>query len=333
MSRPNITVEKDGSLPQLLIHYRRVKRSNACICPVHPLPYYVDDLRRSLCYTALEKQFDDLYHRIRLLSLNSNPNKLMKRIGTFLAVAAFFLTGCASTKPIKPVDTSTVSYKSEEVSRQEISNSSIAILPVLAGQGYEGFRRTTGTALTKAFQQEFPQADILSFRKTLNKLNDAGLSQDYSEMMSGYERTGVLDQETLSKLGEAVGSPYLLYSKVGVSQSTESQLVGGEYMSESNVSEISVYAQLWDTEAGDVVWEGNGGGAGLEESAGTNQLIRIASDGIAMRVAKSANNVPSPATAEDLHQQAQQQKSTNFAMVYWGAYLGAAMIIPIIFLI
>lgn len=237
-----------------------------------------------------------------------------------------FSTGCTSTQEIKPVDTSTVTYKGDVTDRKDLSESTIAILPVLAGEGYEGFRRKTGTELTRQFRKQLPNASVLSSQETRNRISDGEVSSEYSDMMTDYGKTGVLDQDALSRIGSAVEARFLLYSKVGAEGSSESALVAGEYYQETEVNAFDIYAQLWDVEQGDVVWEGTGGAAGLSRATSNNQLLTMAAEGLTERVGLSSEAVPPPATAQDLHDKAQQRASSNYTAAY---LLSSLLVIPL----
>jgi len=77
-----------------------------------------------------------------------------------LAITFLFLIfeGCAPTAQM--VDTSYITYKAKELNYSDFSKSRIAILPVLAGEGYEGFRRLTGEKVSKSVALHIPQATV-----------------------------------------------------------------------------------------------------------------------------------------------------------------------------
>lgn len=247
----------------------------------------------------------------------------------FLALSSVLLLGCASTKDIDPVDTSTVTYKSDSADRQDADTSRIAILPVLAGQGYEGFRRRAGSDLSTQFEEQFSNAEVVSSRETRSLINDRNVSSQYSDMMESYGRTGVLQREALKTIGSAVGADFLLYSKVGAEGSERSNLVAGEYVQNTEVNQFTIYGQLWGIDEGDAVWEGTGGAAGLAEATSENTLLSMASEGVAERVLYSASEVPPPESAKSLHQKAQEKASSNYVAAY---LLSSLLVIPLLLL-
>jgi hypothetical protein len=223
----------------------------------------------------------------------------MLKKSLYLLLLLMLFTGCAT---IIPIDTSVVTYKSDEVQYQDFKKSEIAVLPVLAGDGYEGFRRVTADKITSALGKNLPNMKVLSQRETLNKLNEFNLSESYAKMMDDYSKTAILNRKTLNSIGNKLGCKYLLYSKVDTERSVEAFIVEGNVRS-SKVIGVEIYAQLWDTNIGDLVWEGHGGSAAPENGYDVPNLIELSAEGLAKRISKSSFEVPAPEKASKIHSQ------------------------------
>lgn len=240
----------------------------------------------------------------------------------YLSFILMLFTGCAT---ITPIDTSVVTYKSNEVQFEKFSNSQIAVLPVLAGEGYEGFRRVTADEISTALMIQLPNIQVLSPKETLNKLNDFNLSESYANMMDDYSKTAILNKETLNSIGDKLGCKYLLYSKVDTERSIETFIVEGNLRT-SKVIGVEIYAQLWDTSIGDIVWEGHGGSAAPQTGNDVPILINLAAEGLAKRIAKSSIEVTPPQNASLIH----SQQMTNAYMPY--LVLSGASLILLLFM-
>lgn len=234
----------------------------------------------------------------------------------YLLCFSIFLHGCSS---IELVDTSAVTYKAKELDFSTFKNSTITVLPVLAGEGYEGFRRLTGESITDAFRHVFPGAVIYSHRDALDKINAAGMSSSYSSAIKNYSKTAILDKKTLNDLGSSLKTDFLVYSKVGTRGTTRvtTYLETMPMPIVLTIDEIEIFTQIWDTRKGDVVWEGTGGAAGLKGATGVdlNFLITQASIGLAKRVGKSADEVPPPQNAEIIHSSLQSSQILLYSCI------------------
>lgn len=247
----------------------------------------------------------------------------MKKL--FLVSGLFFLlvTGCAT---IQPVDTSQVTYKSDSFIYSDFTHSSLAVLPVLTNvPKYEGIRRQTGQSLARAIKRQYPSIKIKSPRETLNMINKNEMSDIYSDMMTDYSKTGILNQNTMSQMGKALKSRFMLYTRLGAEETVDTEYSSSMGVTQSRASELNIYSQLWDTEKGDVVWEGTGGAAMIQSSTGNvnADLINLASNNLAQRLGKSASEVNSPENVQKLHNQQQM----NYQMAYAGVSILAALIV------
>ncbi|MDZ7773018.1 MAG: hypothetical protein U5K31_09830 [Balneolaceae bacterium] len=172
----------------------------------------------------------------------------------FTAVAiALFLTGCMATIQ----NATEVSYTSPDYSSEQLKEDGLAILPITAGSGLEGYRRPFGNWINhyvdSVGNREFKYSD---WQTTMSELNDAGLSDDYNEAISSYRQTSVLDQSFLSELQSEVGPRFYLYIQLGnfeQTSNTEYNIFSG--LETTRTNEVNAYAQIWDAQTGDVVWE------------------------------------------------------------------------------
>ena len=209
------------------------------------------------------------------------------------------------------MDTSCVTYKSVDLAYSDLELSKIAILPVLEGEGFEGFRRNTGDEITQQVRSKFSGAEVLSPQQTLNLINDARLTDGYADLIEDYNRSAIINKQTLTQLGEALKARYLIYSKVGHSEDYIGSMSYYSFAS-YKILEGNIYCQVWDTQNGDIVWEGVGGAAALEGSPSSdlNSLIGMAAEGLSERIGKSNAETEQCKTTKDLRNQISKEYAT-----------------------
>lgn len=167
----------------------------------------------------------------------------MPRIIASVVVAVLVTTACVAT--IQPA----VNVTYQDAERPVITR--LAILPVTAGEGLEGFRRMTADSLSAAVRAQRSDVHLVPAEEALRLLNDAGLADRYSDMIISYNQTGILSKETLQTMGTALNAGHMLHVKVAYAS-----LQPDEYTTLQN---LDMFAHLWDSAKGDVVWESTGG--------------------------------------------------------------------------
>ncbi|MDR3609973.1 MAG: hypothetical protein P4L27_05390 [Ignavibacteriaceae bacterium] len=204
----------------------------------------------------------------------------MKQLIIICIVIFLYLTGCAPSRTF--VDTSCSGYKNIDFNRSKISEYSIGILPVLGGDEKEQFRRPMGDAITKYFREEFGDKNVKSTQQVITILNENELSEQYTKSLTGYYTSGIVPKEVVIKLGKALQVKYLLYTRLLADAETST-------LSKIKISELYVQCQVWDTNLGDVVWEGKGGIAKLENDA--SNLVEKTAFGLSKVVGKDHSEI------------------------------------------
>ena len=170
-------------------------------------------------------------------------SRLLLGVGSVVIVASACVAGMRST-----IETS---YSNPDMTLQ-----GIAILPVTAGEGLEGFRRHMASLLENQIAAQHPDVKVITSAECLRRINDLGLANEYSDMLETYGRTGILDRETLGELADAVGAQHMLQAQFSYEAAdfVEVGAIGGGLNREER-QELYVFGQLWDGTEGDVVWE------------------------------------------------------------------------------
>lgn len=166
----------------------------------------------------------------------------------FLAVA---ITGCA----VSSQATSNESYRASSFSEDALNQEGLAILPVVAGQGVEGYRRPFGQAVNETADSLL--MNVTPWQGSMDDFNDAGIVSEYNDAIQAYQRTSILDRELVEKMREATGTRYFMYMRLAPPESERDvsySAFSGVTTSETN--SVSAFGQIWDASVGDVVWEG-----------------------------------------------------------------------------
>lgn len=255
----------------------------------------------------------------------------MKRYKTLVYALCISAIGITMSQcvPYSVVDTSCATYKNPTVQSIDLSTSKTAILPVLAGGEWEGFRRPAGDQLYNALSNKYGRDKVLSPLQTLEIINTADLANKYSSLIETYQRAGILNKESLSEMGAALGSKYLIYTKIDNSEQFKSLKVGNNrYVNQIN--EVSIYTQCWDALKGDIVWEGIGGAAASSQAPASdvNSLINAAVNGLTKRLGVDPTQQPACQTTNAVV----KQFTDNMMAYYWGI-IGGSLIVSLLSLL
>lgn len=171
-----------------------------------------------------------------------------------LLIVAVLVVGCTVTAET----TSQTSYEAESFSPNELRENGLAVMPIQSAQGVEGYRRPFGNEINETARTTLSDAEVITWEKSQQKINDAGLVEDYHEAIQSYNETSILDQVAVQDMGKAIGKRYLLVINLAPPQrETEvgyDPITGGAMTTETN--SVSAFGKIWDAAEGDIAWEG-----------------------------------------------------------------------------
>lgn len=143
------------------------------------------------------------------------------------------------------------SFSAPEFTTYEMETGKVALLPIVASPEYS---RSLNVTLIDSFQTFHPGITAIGGDESRRLLQDAGVIEEYSQMIDTYFRTAIINRSVVSKMGEAVRARYLLYTRL---------LKYDEYKhpeKERTIYELSIKAEIWDSRTGEVVWDATGHG-------------------------------------------------------------------------
>jgi hypothetical protein len=111
----------------------------------------------------------------------------------------------------------------------------------------------------------------------VNAVNAQGLAAEYSDLLAGFGRSGILERERLRRLGATLDCRYALLP--GIAAFDHSLLdrfeMAGLKIVRTRVLVLRLWLQLWDTSTGQLVWESAGEAAVASELANTGRIIPV----------------------------------------------------------
>jgi len=244
----------------------------------------------------------------------------MNKLSLLLISTIIILSSCAPVRTI--VDTSCPGYKNIDFNRSKISEKGIGIMPVLGGSKKEQYRRPMGDAITKYFRVEFGEDKVKSTNQVITILNNEDLVEKYTRAINDYNISGIIPKKLVIELGEALGVDYLLYTRL-LADNEVSIVTVGSTSRIISVDEIYVQCQVWDTKIGDIVWEGKGGIAKLDQN--NSDVIEKTAEGLSKVVGNDKND--GPCETKDVLRLATQSANSNTYTILVGIPLLISLMI------
>lgn len=174
-------------------------------------------------------------------------------------------SGCAASVKGK----STVTYQQDGFTPQAIKQAGIAIMPVVAGRGVEGYRRPFADSLQSTLKTHAPKGtQVMGWQDTAQALNDANLIEAYNKLVESYVTTAILDKKVLQQIKDATGKRFFLVVVLGDFAENSTTTHSGGSTNVTTEVKINATAYVWDADKGDVVWEAMGGAGATAHSGG-----------------------------------------------------------------
>lgn len=173
-------------------------------------------------------------------------------------VALSALTVLVACAPATTVQT----YVDPDLNRATIAQGGITVLPVLLGAAVKDanipeLRRELAKRTGDSVQNYFPTAKIVRFEQTVSTLEAEGLMDGFTSTATGFDTTGVLRSDTLTKLLDKTQTRFAILPYL---QGTSAMSSGsGMYTTITYNAAFSMV--IWDKNKGKVVYEGSGKGS------------------------------------------------------------------------
>lgn len=180
---------------------------------------------------------------------------LRQSLVSALLAMTVVLGGCGVTSQLH----STLNFGGVPIQAQAAERFSIGVLTPSMPTGQEADKQALGNALSTVLQTSVPDSTIVAMPEMLSAINRSGLARIYAGMLAEYEDTGILERDGLRQIGEAGNVRYLAKINLGdFDQRNDKRLsIAGIRMFDTWRATIRVHLELWDSETGDLAWQGN----------------------------------------------------------------------------
>jgi len=138
----------------------------------------------------------------------------------------------------------------------------------------DSYRVILSEILLNKIKYMWPIQKIVSHTDALMRLNDNGLSQEYSRFNSDFSSAG-FNSSLLKSFGDALNCRYIFISQAVVtkSESDASLTIVWSFGRKSVLHTVKYYGQIWDVQSKRQVWEGLGVAYSLLGSFESQPLI------------------------------------------------------------
>jgi hypothetical protein len=178
---------------------------------------------------------------------------MRRSISLLLALA--LVTGCANTGQLS-ANTQATDFSLDPVALQ---TDGIGFLTPISATGQEANRLSLASAFAHSLAATNKEIRVVNLAEVLSAVNQSDLSSAYKSMVDDYEATGIMEKETLRRVGEVSGARYLgLLELADFDQSANKRFgIGGLRVMDTKIASIRVSWQIWDSVAGAIAWEGS----------------------------------------------------------------------------
>ncbi len=169
-------------------------------------------------------------------------------------VAVLSVAGCANTAQLS-TDTEATNFSLDPVA---FHTEGVGFLTPVSATGQEANRLALALAFASSLADAREDLSIVSLAEVLSAVNRAGLAADYKAMIDAYAATGIMEKQTLRRIGEASNARYLgLLGLADFDQGVNKRFsVGGLRLLDTKLASIRVSWQIWDSVTGVIAWEG-----------------------------------------------------------------------------
>ena len=148
-------------------------------------------------------------------------------------------------------------YREPGFGVMQLENEGMTNLAVRLGLGRETFGQAIGQALVESLQGRLERG-LMHPNLASSKINEAGLADEYADMLEIYDKTNILERDVLRQMSDVVGVRYFAMPiLVNFTEAFSTRLsVLGLRLGKTASANARFQLQLWDGQSGRIVWEG-----------------------------------------------------------------------------
>jgi hypothetical protein len=169
-------------------------------------------------------------------------------------LAALTLAACTLT----PAHYPTLQDHVISLRQGDLEASGIAFVTPSTITGQEQEKQTVALTFADVLGKERPGLKIVTLAETLSAVNRGGFVDAYRRMYEDYRETALLPADVLKRVGASTGARYIGQLKLqGFGQSSKNRFgVFGFRIVETQIGDVRLYLQIWDSHDGSIAWEG-----------------------------------------------------------------------------
>ena len=187
-----------------------------------------------------------------MIQYESYPPPLLLRslISLFLAVSVVF--GCSKNQIH-----STVQFEDISLSQIGLTTEGLGFITPSTVTGREQDIQTLAFIFAQVLETTRPDIKVISLPEILSAINQADIADEYKDMYIDYKNTGIFKKDSLSIVGETTGVRYLAQLRLASfrQQSKGRFSIFGLRMVQTEVANMRLFLQIWDSQQGAIVWE------------------------------------------------------------------------------
>ena len=182
-----------------------------------------------------------------------------RAVALVLAGAAALAAGCGGPLHLAD-DHVTSAARIKALDMRALTCEPVTTFGVVAPGGIQGLTPTIAYALTTTLSKTKPPIRVVPMPETLSRLADNGLAGEYGDLLAGFTRTGMLERDRLKRIGEALGSRYVL--QPGLAEFSQSLFdkfeLWGIKIVRTRIATLRLWLQIWEAPTGHLLWERTG---------------------------------------------------------------------------
>lgn len=166
---------------------------------------------------------------------------------------ALLLAGCTAATIH---DKTMTQYVNAAFTAEGLKSGGLAMFPVTAAEGQEGYRRPLGDSMSDSLGVAVPGGKTLIWQATMDSLNAYNKVQVYQDLVATYHQASIVDKQRARELGDALHVRYGLFCSLQKYSSEEhaSYSIWSGWANEHS-SEVVAHCLIIDMQNGDVMQE------------------------------------------------------------------------------
>jgi hypothetical protein len=134
----------------------------------------------------------------------------------------------------------------------------VAVLGALTMPGLRGNEVGLDFMLAEILHRVAPQMQVVRPQHSISQINQQGLAAEYNQMRIDAEQSHILNRDSLSKIGTAIGARFVFQPRLAAFTQTMYDRwtfpAFGVVISQTRQSDLRISVHLWDAQTGELLW-------------------------------------------------------------------------------